>query len=236
MRNLALLLALLVLAVLPAYAGVGFSGHAGGGFGGAGFHGGGGYRGGYHSFRGGRGYGFYGGGFYGYSPYYGYDSYGIGYDSGSYYEGSAEPDSYTAPDVSTTQPPTQATNPAATPTGPLPAGKVDQFGFVHSPYSTSTFKSANVVNGQVFYDPTTGQPFIIHVTPPAPASAAPSSTLIPAGKLDEFGYVHSPFSTFTFKVQNGNYAQTFRDPFTGQAFTVNGAPATDTVASTKVSP
>lgn len=230
------LVAIALLAGLPAQAGVTVSVHAGGGFCAPGFRGGG-YCGGYHSFHGGRDCGFYGGGFgYGYAPYYGYASYPIGYNSGGYYDSPV----YSAPDApEATQPSAPAANPAATPTGPLPAGKVDEFGFIHSPYSTTTFKAANVANGQVFYDPTTGQPFLVHVTPAASAptapSVVPSATSMPTGKLDEFGYVHSPFSTFTFKVQNGNDAQTFRDPFTGQHFTVSATPATETVASAKVS-
>jgi len=239
MKKFIWLLAVLVLTTLPAgafgHGGGGGSFHGGGGFHGGGFYGGG-YRGGYHSFYGRHGFAFYGG--YGFVPFYGYGygSYPIGYDSGDYYGGSVDPSAYATPDTTPAQPPTQATNPAAAPSGPLPAGKIDEFGFVHSPYSTSTFKAANVANGQVFYDPTTGQPFIVHVTPPAPAPApaAPSTTSLPTGKLDEFGYVHSPFSTFTFKVQNGNYAQSFRDPFTGQSFTVSATPASATLASTKV--
>ncbi len=175
----------------------------------------------------------------GYAPFYGYASYPLGYDSG-YYGDSDYSTAYAAPDAPEAQPSTQAQNPAATPTGPLPAGKIDEFGFVHSPFSTTTFKAANVANGQVFYDPTTGQPFMVHVTPPAaapaPTPAAPPTTALPTGKLDEFGYVHSPFSTFVFKVQNGNYAQTFRDPFTGQSFTASKSPASTTIASAKISP
>ncbi len=236
MKKLVWLCAWAALAALPCHAGVSFSAHVGAC--GAGFRGGG-YCGGYHSFSGGRGHGFYGGGFgyapnYGYAPYYGYASYPIGFDSDSSYVGSVYP-SANGPTPDAAQPSTPAGNPAAAPTGPLPAGKLDEFGFVHSPYSTSTFKPATVANGQVFYDPTSGQPFIVHATAPAPAPSpiAPSATSLPTGKLDEFGYVHSPFSTFTFKVQNGNYAQSFRDPFTGQSFTVSAPVAS--IASAKAS-
>jgi len=145
--------------------------------------------------------------------------------------------------ASSTPPTTAAPSSMAT-------GKVDESGLIHSPYTSATFKVDKVAPGQIFYDPVTGQPFTVQIPAPPPASApepaavtppsvtppasqpaaapvsaplsAPTpSASLPVGKLDEFGYVHSPFSTFTFKVQNGNYAQVFRDPFTGQSFVVH---------------
>jgi hypothetical protein len=147
------------------------------------------------------------------------------------------------------------------PPGPLPMGTIDPSGYIHSPYTNSAFKVENLTDGQVLHDPVTGQLFVVYVakTPaaPAPPSApptppalappptpstptgpipapTPTATALPMGKLDPFGYVHSPFSTFLFKVQNGNYAQVFRDPFTGQSFGVRVVPAAPALASDKV--
>jgi hypothetical protein len=139
-------------------------------------------------------------------------------------------------------------------------GTIDPSGYIHSPYTNSAFKVENLTDGQVLHDPVTGQLFVAYVnktpatpvpasvnptpptqaTPPTPSTPtgpipAPSpTTALPMGKLDQFGYVHSPFSTFLFKVQNGNYAQVFRDPFTGQSFGVRAVPAAPSLASAPV--
>ena len=251
MKRLLCLLTLACVGALPVEAGVSVSVHIGGGYGGyhgysGGSYGGHGYYGcattGYHGYC---GYGSYGryGGIYAPYPYYGYSSYSYGpsydysdYSSPTVYAPSSDGPVYPyAPPAPL--PVTSQTAPAAAPTTPsaaqttLATGKIDDFGFIHSPYSTATFKSDKIAPGQVFYDPITGQAFT--VTKPEPSAtpatgAAPSTTALPVGKLDEFGYVHSPFSTFTFKVQNGNYAQVFRDPFTGQSFAIrpkSSAPA-----------
>ena len=259
MKRLVLLLGLAIVAALPVKAG-GFSGggHVGGSFGSSGgYHGYSGSSYGGHCYYGGyTGYHrYYYGGIYGAYPYYGYGSYfGGSYDYAPVYDSYPVDDS--SPAVYTTTsttpvypyappaPPPASPNPApatpssATPTGVLTAGpsatgKLDDFGFIHSPYSNATFKSDKIAPGQVFYDPITGQPFTVAKPEPAPSAPAPvPTTMLPAGKLDEFGYVHSPFSTFTFKVPNGNYAQVFRDPFTGQSFVVRPKESPPAVAGT----
>jgi hypothetical protein len=234
-KGLLLLLAFFALAFLPSQAGVSVSVHIGGGYGGFhGGYGGHGYSGGYR--------GCYSGCYYGGYPSYGYGvvyappAFYYGDDSGYYPPADAsepppapqtEP---TAPSPETAPaPPTGSSTTTTTISGPIPAGTYDEFGYVHSPYTTSTFKVPNVTDGQIFHDPITGQIFQVHVNP-APKSTTPTgpipSASTPTGKIDQFGYVHSPYSTFTFKVQDGNYAQTFHDPITGQPFTVtaNGAP------------
>jgi hypothetical protein len=138
-------------------------------------------------------------------------------------------------------------------------GTIDPSGYIHSPYTASAFRVENLTDGQVMHDPVTGQLFVVYVnktpatpvapsanptppaqaTPPTPSTPtgpipAPTTMTLPLGKLDAFGYVHSPFSTFLFKVQNGNYAQVFRDPFTGQSFGVRVVPAAPALASDKV--
>ena len=237
MKRLVSLIALVALAVLPGRAGVTLSVHVGGFHGGGGYHGyagscysGHGYSGGYNGYH-----GYYGASYATY-PSYGYASYGYGpiddsypvYSSSSGYGANSDGPVYPyAPPVAppATANPAAATPPIAAPTavlatGPIATGKVDDFGFIHSPYSTATFKADKMAPGQVFYDPINGQPFTVQKPAPPSAPAPVPSASLPAGKLDEFGYVHSPFSTFTFKVQNGNFAQVFRDPFTGQSFAV----------------
>ena len=216
--------------------------HVGGGYGGGGYHG---YCG---PSYGGRGCYYYGGnrgyygGYYAY-PVYGYASYGYGAyggyasypDSSSYYGADYSSPSYAPAPQPTPPAPQPAPAPAAiSPSTSMAAGTVDATGNVHSPYSATTFKVDKFADGQIFHDPITGQAFVVHKseTAPAPAPAVPPTTATPTGKLDEFGYVHSPFSTFTFKVQSGNYAQVFHDPFTGQAFTIARRDAAEPVAST----
>jgi len=260
-KRLFCLLALVALAALPVRAG-GFASSHGGGFGG-GTHGySGPSHGGSHGYSGACSGGTYYGGYRGFSggyyaayPYsYGYDSYGyeadpVDYSAPAVY-GSTEdtpvyPYAPAAPPASVGPAPDAAPNTgstAATPSGPLVTGKVDDFGFIHSPYTSTTFKPDKIAPGQIFYDPITGQPFTVAkpeapAIPTTPTAPTPTpTTLLPAGKLDEFGYVHSPFSTFTFKVQNGNYAQVFRDPFTGQSFTVRPKEASRTAVPAVAGP
>ena len=167
-------------------------------------------------------YGAYG---YGYSPSYG-DSFDYGYSGGSY------PSDYapTAP-PSTAPAPAPAATPAVSPAlSSLPVGKVDDFGYVHSPFTTSTFKVDTYAEGQTFYDPLTGQPFTVHKAGAVPKPAAPATTALPPGKVDEFGYVHSPYSTFTARVKSDPNAQVYQDPNTGQLFTVIPKIASKSVA------
>jgi predicted RNase H-like nuclease len=102
-------------------------------------------------------------------------------------------------------------------------GKIDEAGYVHSPFTNSAFKPQTFVDGQTFYDPVTGQAFTIRKAGAAPATMPkpPASTsTMPAGKIDEFGYVHSPYSTFTIKARSDTSSQVYQDPNTGQIFTV----------------
>ncbi len=237
-------LTLLALAIAPVQGGTSGLAHGGGSYGG--YHGGASYTGGYHS--GGGGYHGYSAGCYsGYHGYYGgyrYPSYGIvsygsygsygpayasygdpvdyGYSSGSY------PTDYTTQEPAPTALPPAPAPAAITSTNPasasLPLGKVDEAGYVHSPFTTSAFKVETYADGQTFYDPVTGQPFTVHkagaAPAPAPKPAAPPTTAMPAGKVDNFGYVHSPYSTYFIKVRSDDSAQLYHDPNTGQFFTV----------------
>jgi hypothetical protein len=214
----------------------GYHGYSGGSYGGHGYYGRSmsGYRG-FHGYYGGYGlYPSYGYSSYGYGPGYDYTDYGSPSDYGTGYDAPVYPYASPAPTAPATAPTPAVAGPVMAPGagGNLAMGKIDDFGFIHSPFSTATFKSDKMAPGQIFYDPITGQAFTVAKPEPPPATApstAPTtSTAPPAGKLDEFGYVHSPFSTFTFKVQNGNFAQVFRDPFTGQTFTVHPKQAAQT--------
>jgi len=170
MKSLLSLLGMVMLAVLPANAGVhGFVSFGGGSFHGTfstgGFSNGGrcGYSAScYGSYRPcGYSYPCYGGyGYYygGYAPYI----YTTGYDV-SYaptYEAIPVPAPQPQP-----QPPAPAATtpaPASTPApAPMEFGILDVNGFIHSPYSDAVFKVPGVRNAQMVYDPVTGKPFLV---------------------------------------------------------------------------
>jgi hypothetical protein len=255
MKSLLCMIAFLSLALSPSQAGGSLHGggsggyHGGGGYSrgySSGYHGGnyhgGGYNGGYRCYGYGNRYGYgYGYAYYGY-PFVAFSS-PIYYDSGpSYYPGYDETDYSTAPAPPPGYDPSQQQQPAtpqpspATPTAlvSIPSGTLDDQGNIHSPFSNTTFKADKVSDGQLFHDPVTGQLFQVHVKAATPPPSAPApSTAVPTGKLDEYGYVHSPYSTFTFQVQNGNYAQVFHDPFTGQPFTVKASEGSRALVSAR---
>lgn len=170
MKRLACLLTLFTLAFLPSQAGVSISVRVGGGGGFHGFYGGsGGHARGYscYSYRPCYSSYFYYPAFYS-APIY-YDDYS------SIYSPYAYPNPYAYPPVPAVPPPA-ATDPEPTakaPLGPpaavaasmgsLPTGKLDDFGYVHSPYTTSTFKVPNLVDGQALYDPATRQVFRVRL-------------------------------------------------------------------------
>jgi hypothetical protein len=223
MKGLLCLFTFFVLAFVPSQAGVSVSVHTGG----SGGFSGGGHSGGFHGSR---------GGFYGGYPFYSYpyDSFYAPFDydddtsfyAPDYAFAPAPPTNPTMPTGA--PPPSTPASPAPASSQPIPTGKLDKSGYIHSPFSTATFKVEKVINGQLFHDPITGQLFQIRLIP-APKGSAPSGSM-PTGKLDEFGYVHSPYSTYMFKVKDGNYAQTFRDPYTNQPFNVTASEATVTPA------
>jgi hypothetical protein len=55
--------------------------------------------------------------------------------------------------------------PVPAPAPLVAVGTVDEKGLVHSPFSKSVLKIANVTNGQLVHDPVTGQVFYVQVGP-----------------------------------------------------------------------